>query len=79
MQTEKSELKKMMDESYSASRLSAIKGQLEKAVTFDTLTTEMLLRFIEKIKFQVPVHDTIPTIHYNYIFIRRGLGIYFNI
>lgn len=34
MQTEKSELKKMMDESYSASRISAIKGQLEKAVTF---------------------------------------------
>lgn len=50
LETEKSELKKMMDESYSASRLSAIKGQLEKAVTFDTLTTEMLLRFIEKIE-----------------------------
>ena len=30
-------------------------------------------------KFQVPMHDTIPAIHYNYIFIRSGLGIYFNI
>lgn len=50
LETEKRELKKMMAESYSASRLSAIKGQLEKAVTFDTLTTEMLLRFIEKIE-----------------------------
>lgn len=50
LETEKSELEKMMDESHSASRLSAIKGQLEKAVTFDTLTTEMLLRFIEKIE-----------------------------
>ncbi|MEG0259248.1 MAG: DUF4368 domain-containing protein [Oscillospiraceae bacterium] len=32
------------------SRLSAIKGQLEKAVTFDTLTTEILVCFIEKIE-----------------------------
>lgn len=50
LETEKSELKKMMDESHSVSRLSAIKEQLKKAVTFDTLTTEMLLRFIEKIE-----------------------------
>lgn len=50
LETEKSELKKMMDESHSVSRLSAIKRQLEKAVAFDTLTTEMLLRFIEKIE-----------------------------
>jgi hypothetical protein len=79
LETENSELKKMMDESYSASRISANKGQLKKAVTFDTLTTEILLRFIEKIKFQVPAYDTIPTNHYNYIFIRSGLGIYLNI
>lgn len=50
LESEKRELKKMMDESHSVSKLSAIKEQLKNAVTFDTLTTEMLLRFIEKIE-----------------------------
>ena len=34
--------------------------------------------FSNGFKFQVPVQEATLAIHYKYIFIRRGLGIYFN-
>ncbi|MFC3885480.1 DUF4368 domain-containing protein [Bacillus songklensis] len=50
LEIEKADIKKLMAENHSTSKISAIKKQLDKFFHFDTLTTEMLLRFVDKIE-----------------------------
>jgi len=49
LEVEKLDIKKKMTEHFSRDNVSAIKEQLKKFLNFNILTTEVLLRFIEKI------------------------------
>lgn len=50
LEIEKAEFKKAIAEKHAAVKTSAILEQLKTFLNFNTLTTEMLLRFIEKIE-----------------------------
>ncbi|MFJ7978451.1 recombinase family protein [Peribacillus sp. NPDC096379] len=50
LEIEKAEIKRAIDEKKAAIKTSAILEQLKAFLNFNTLTTEMLLRFVEKIE-----------------------------
>ncbi|WP_042382526.1 MULTISPECIES: DUF4368 domain-containing protein [Geobacillus thermoleovorans group] len=50
LEIEKSTIKKAMVDSQSTTDLSTIRKQLNEFLSFKTLTTEMVLRFIERIE-----------------------------
>ncbi|MBM7650215.1 hypothetical protein JOC78_003199 [Bacillus ectoiniformans] len=50
LEIEQSEIKKAMAESHTTSKISAIVEQLKEFLKFDTLTSEILLRFVDKIE-----------------------------
>ncbi|QDP39260.1 recombinase family protein [Radiobacillus deserti] len=50
LEIEKAEIKKAIDRKKAAIKISAILEQLKAFLNFNTLTTEMLLRFVEKIE-----------------------------
>ena len=50
LEMEKSTIKKAMVDSQSTIDLSTIRKQLDEFLSFKTLTTEMVLRFIERIE-----------------------------
>ncbi|WP_236611109.1 DUF4368 domain-containing protein [Halalkalibacterium ligniniphilum] len=50
LELEKAELKKEMAESHETSKISAIIEQLKGFLQFNKLTSEMLLRFVDKIE-----------------------------
>ena len=50
LEIERSEIKRAMAESHTASKISAIVEQLKEFLKFNTLTSEMLLRFVDKIE-----------------------------
>ncbi|WP_017729164.1 DUF4368 domain-containing protein [Halalkalibacterium ligniniphilum] len=50
LEIEKAEIKRAIDEKKVAVKISAILEQLKAFFNFNTLTTEMLLRFVEKIE-----------------------------
>jgi len=50
LEIEQSEIKRVMAESHTTSKISAIVEQLKEFLKFDTLTSEMLLRFVDKIE-----------------------------
>jgi site-specific DNA recombinase len=50
LELEKAEIKKEMAESQETSKISAIKEQLKGFLQFNKLTSEMLLRFVDKIE-----------------------------
>lgn len=50
LEIEKAEIKKAIVEKQAAIKISAILEQLKKFLNFNSLTTEMLLRFVEKIE-----------------------------
>jgi len=63
LESEKAKIKKAMVDSQSTTDLSTIRKQLNEFLSFKTLTTEMVLRFIERIEVD---NNQIVKIHYKF-------------
>jgi site-specific DNA recombinase len=70
LEFERAEIKKAMAESHTTSKISAIIEQLKEYLTFNTLTSEMLLRFVDKIEI---TENKDIKIYYNFAQVEGGV------
>nr|WP_243450155.1 DUF4368 domain-containing protein [Neobacillus terrae] len=69
VELERAEIKKAKVESHTTSKISAIIEQLKEYSTFNTLTSEMLLRFVDKIEI---TENKDIKIYYNFAQVEGG-------